>query len=118
MMITSGKIGSLIGRRKAFAIGCVIYACHSFVTSISQSLTVLIIGWSVLEGLGAALIMPAIVRLVASNFATKRRTGLRPRRLRGRDRGRRRRIGGFVTTYWTWRYVFAARWCSSSGSSR
>ncbi|WP_456788958.1 MFS transporter [Cellulomonas sp. P5_C5] len=109
MMITGGKIGSLIGRRRAFAIGCVIYACGSFVTSIAQSLTVLIIGWSVLEGLGAALIMPAIVALVASNFASK-------------DRPRAYGlvasagaiavaagplIGGFVTTYWTWRYVFA-----------
>src|SRR5689334_17402761 len=59
MMITGGKLGSLIGRRRAFAIGCVIYACGSFVTSIAQRLTVLIIGWSVLDGLGAALIMAA-----------------------------------------------------------
>ncbi|KQY43793.1 MFS transporter [Cellulomonas sp. Root137] len=109
MMITGGKIGSLIGRRRAFAIGCVIYACGSFVTSIAQSLPVLILGWSVLEGLGAALIMPAIVALVASNFGTA-------------DRPRAYGlvasagaiavaagplIGGFVTTYWTWRYVFA-----------
>ena len=109
MMITGGKVGSLIGRRRAFAIGCVIYACGSFVTSIAQSLTVLILGWSVLEGLGAALIMPAIVALVASNFASK-------------DRPRAYGlvasagavavaagplIGGFVTTNWTWRYVFA-----------
>ncbi|MET0789208.1 MAG: MFS transporter [Cellulomonas sp.] len=109
MMITGGKIGSLIGRRRAFAIGCVIYACGSFVTSISQTLPQLILGWSLLEGLGAALIMPAIVALVASNFASP-------------DRPRAYGlvasagaiavaagplIGGFVTTYWTWRYVFA-----------
>lgn len=109
MMITGGKIGSLIGRRRAFAIGCVIYACGSFVTSIAQTLPQLILGWSLLEGLGAALIMPAIVALVASNFASP-------------DRPRAYGlvasagaiavaagplIGGFVTTYWTWRYVFA-----------
>ena len=35
LMITGGKVGSLIGRRRAFAIGCVIYACGSFVTSIA-----------------------------------------------------------------------------------
>ena len=63
-MITGGKIGALIGRRKAFGIGLVVYACGSFVTSIAPNLTVLIIGWSLLEGLGAALILPAIVALV------------------------------------------------------
>src|SRR6476661_8058388 len=68
LMITGGKVGELIGRRKAFTIGCVIYACGSFTTSLAQNLTVLIIGWSFLEGLGAVLIMPAIVALVAANF--------------------------------------------------
>src|SRR5213080_4526344 len=34
LMITGGKIGTIIGRRKAFAIGCVIYGAGSFTTSI------------------------------------------------------------------------------------
>ncbi|MGH2539580.1 MAG: MFS transporter, partial [Actinomycetota bacterium] len=67
-MITGGKIGSIVGRRRAFAIGCVIYGAGSFTTAIAPTLGVLIIGWSVLEGVGAALIMPAIVALVAGNF--------------------------------------------------
>jgi MFS family permease len=60
LMITGGKIGGIVGRKRAFAIGCVIYGCGSFVTSISPSLAVLLFGWSVLEGVGAALILPAI----------------------------------------------------------
>jgi MFS family permease len=109
MMITGGKIGSMIGRRKAFAIGCIIYGAGSLTTALAPTLTVLIIGWSVLEGLGAALIMPAIVALVASNF---------PPSGRARAYGLVASagaiavaagplIGGAVTTYWTWRYVFA-----------
>src|SRR6266850_3239003 len=62
-MITGGKIGQIIGRRRAFAIGCIVYGCGSFVTAISPNLGVLLIGWSGLEGLGAALILPAIVAL-------------------------------------------------------
>src|SRR5690348_2538363 len=73
LMITGGKIGQILGRKRAFAIGCVIYACGSLTTSLSPNLTVLIIGWSVLEGLGAVLIMPAIVALVATNFALSQR---------------------------------------------
>src|SRR5262245_61724622 len=41
LMITGGKIGALIGRKRAFAIGCVIYGAGSLTTSLSPSLTVL-----------------------------------------------------------------------------
>src|SRR5947199_4493072 len=67
LMITGGKVGQILGRKRAFAIGCVIYGCGSFTTAVAPSLTVLVVGWSVLEGVGAALIMPAIGALVASN---------------------------------------------------
>src|SRR5207249_8394524 len=73
LMITGGKLGQILGRKRAFGIGCIIYACGSFVTAISQSLTVLMVGWSFLEGVGAALILPAIVALVASNFGPSER---------------------------------------------
>lgn len=109
LMITGGKVGQILGRKRAFAIGCVVYGAGSFITALSPNLTVLLFGWSFLEGVGAALIMPAIVALVASNF----------------DRGGRPRasgmvaaagaialavgplIGGFLTTYASWRWVFA-----------
>src|SRR6266513_1773222 len=74
-MITGGKIGQILGRKRAFAIGCIIYGCGSLVTALSPNLGVLLVGWSGLEGIGAALILPAIVALVASNFGT----GERPR---------------------------------------
>jgi len=72
-MIPGGKVGALIGRKRAFMIGCFIYGCGSFTTALAPNLPVLLLGWSFLEGIGAALILPAIVALVASNFATERR---------------------------------------------
>ena len=109
LMITGGKIGALIGRKRAFSIGCVIYGAGSFTTALAHSLTVLIIGWSFLEGVGAALILPAVVALVAANFPAEARpkayglvsaagavaVAVGPL------------IGGLFTTYWSWRYVFA-----------
>src|SRR5207302_3448444 len=68
LMITGGKIGTIVGRRRAFSIGCVIYGAGSLTTALAPSLPVLLFGWSLLEGIGAALMMPAIVGLVASNF--------------------------------------------------
>src|SRR6266545_5019317 len=110
LMITGGKVGQILGRKRAFAIGCVIYGCGSFTTAIAPSLAVLVVGWSVLEGIGAALIMPAIVALVASNFA-------RPERPRAYGLvasagaiavAAGPLIGGLFTTYLSWRVVFAA----------
>jgi len=109
LMITGGKIGQILGRKRAFAIGCVIYGCGSLITSLSPNLAVLMLGWSVLEGVGAALIMPAIVALVASNFA-------RPQRPRAYGLvasagaiavAAGPLIGGLFTTYLSWRWVFA-----------
>ena len=107
-MITGGKIGQIWGRKRAFAIGCVIYGCGSLVTALSQNLTMLLIGWSLLEGIGAALIMPAVVALIASNFG---------RADRPRAYGLVASagaiavaagplIGGLFTTYASWRWVF------------
>ena len=108
LMIPGGKVGSLIGRKRAFSIGCIIYGAGSLTTALAQNLTVLIIGWSLLEGIGAALILPAIVALVAGNF---------PPAGRPRAYGLVMAagaiavavgplIGGIATTYFSWRWVF------------
>lgn len=108
LMITGGKIGSIIGRRKAFSLGCVIYGCGSFTTGCAQNLPTLIFGWSLLEGMGAALIMPAIVALVASNFApTERPKAYGLVAAAGAIAvAAGPLIGGAATTYASWRYVF------------
>ncbi|SED32208.1 Major Facilitator Superfamily protein [Rhodococcus pyridinivorans] len=108
LMITGGKVGTILGRRRAFGVGLVIYGIGSFTTGLAPNLAVLLVGWSLLEGIGAALIMPAIVSLVAANFAPERRSAayglvaaagasavaVGPL------------LGGAVTTFASWRYVF------------
>jgi MFS family permease len=108
-MITGGKVGQILGRRRAFVVGALVYGTGSAVTALAGSLPVLIVGWSVLEGLGAALIMPSVVALVASNFAAA-----------GRPRAYGLvasagavavavgpLLGGLCTSYLSWRWVFA-----------
>lgn len=109
LMITGGKVGSVLGRRRVFAIGLVVYGSGSLVTALSPNLTVLLIGWSLLEGVGAALIMPAIVALVAGNFPPEKRAaayGL-VAAAGAMAIAAGPLIGGAVTTFASWRYVFA-----------
>ncbi|WP_292391516.1 MFS transporter [Methanosarcina sp. UBA5] len=107
-MITGGKLGDIIGRKKAFRTGLIIYGTGSFLTAISPTMVVLFIGWSIFEGLGATLVMPAIQTLVTSNYSGKDRAlaygilggivasaiALGPI------------IGGWLTTEYTWRLAF------------
>ena len=108
LMLTGGKLGDIIGRRRAFAIGLVIYGCGSALTAASWSMPSLTLGWSVLEGIGAALVLPAMFALVAGNF-------------KGSDRALAYGVlggvagagiavgpilGGWATTELSWRVVF------------
>ena len=116
-MITGGKLGDLLGRRRALRIGLVVYACGSGLTALAPDVVVLLLGWSVIEGLGAALIMPTVTALIAGNFTGRARAGaystiaaaaavaiaLGPI------------IGGFVTAYYSWRWVFAAEVVIAAG---
>jgi MFS family permease len=63
LMITGGRMGAILGRKRAFTIGCLIYAAGSMTTALSPNLAVLMFGWSFFEGVGAALVVPAIVAL-------------------------------------------------------
>ena len=68
LMITGGKLGDLWGRRRVFTIGLVIYGFGSALTAASWSVPSLALGWSVLEGIGAAMVLPALVALAAGNY--------------------------------------------------
>lgn len=108
LMLTGGKLGDIFGRRRIFAIGLVIYAIGSGLTAASWNVPSLMLGWSILEGIGAAMVLPAMVALVAGSY-------------RGSDRAVAYGVlggvagagiavgpilGGWVTTDYSWRYVF------------
>ena len=72
-MITGGKLGDLWGRRRAFAIGLVVYGAGSAITAAAPNVWALIFGWSIVKGLGVALMMSALVAPMAGNYAGKDR---------------------------------------------
>jgi EmrB/QacA subfamily drug resistance transporter len=108
-MLTGAKIGDIIGRRRAFAIGLVIYACGSALTTVSQSVFVLALGWSILEGLGAAMVLPALAALIAGNYEGPERKVAYAviGGVAGAGIAIGPILGGWATTELTWRIVFA-----------
>ena len=108
-MLAGAKLGDILGRDRTFAIGLAIYGLGSLTTALSPNLTVLLIGWSLVEGIGAALVIPAIVSLIARTYGGKQRAlafGI-VGGVAGAAIAAGPLIGGWVTTEFSWRYVFA-----------
>jgi MFS family permease len=109
LMIAGGKLGDLMGRRRAFGIGHVIYGAGSLLTAVSWSVPVLTLGWSVLEGIGAALVLPALAALTARTYEGADRAlayGVLGG-VSGAGIAVGPILGGWATTYLSWRVVFA-----------
>jgi MFS family permease len=109
LMLAGAKLGDILGRDRTFALGLGVYGLGSLTTALSPNLTVLLIGWSLIEGLGAALVMPAIVSLIAATYSGRQRAlafGI-VGGVAGAAIAAGPLIGGWFTTELSWRYVFA-----------
>ena len=108
-MLIGGKIGDRWGAKRAFWIGGLVYGAGSLTTALSPNLGVLLIGWSLVEGLGAVLVIPAIAALTAATYQGKQRAlayGILGG-VSGASMAAGPLIGGWVTANLSWRYVFA-----------
>ena len=107
-MLTGGKIGDIIGRRRGFTIGLMIYGLGSLITALAPTVAILTLGWSILEGLGAALVMPALVALIAGNYEGKERNVAYAviGGVAGAGIAIGPILGGWATTELSWRIVF------------
>lgn len=97
-MIIGGRLGDILGRRRLFFLGLVVYAVGSALTALAPTVWVLALGWSVIEGLGAAMVLPAMAALVAESYRGPDRAvayGVIGGLMRRGDRGRAaaRRLG-------------------------
>src|SRR5436190_5145272 len=108
LTVTGGRMGDLFGRKRMFKLGAVIFVVGAVVASIAHSISVLLLGESIIEGIGAALMMPATASLLVAKY-------------RGHDRAIAFGIwggvaaaasaigpilGGFLTTHYSWRWGF------------
>ena len=108
LMVTGGKIGDRIGRRKAFIVGLCIYAVGSGLTAVAPTVGILTLGWSILEGVGAALVLPALAALIAGNYEDGDRVVAYSviGGVAGAGIAVGPILGGWATTELSWRVVF------------
>ncbi|HXL16687.1 MAG TPA: MFS transporter, partial [Streptosporangiaceae bacterium] len=68
LMIPGSKLTDIWGRKRCFIAGLIIYAAGGLLALASTGLTLLIIGYSLLEGVGSALMIPPIYILITVAF--------------------------------------------------
>jgi len=108
-ILINSKLGDLIGRKRAYILGLLAYAVGALAMTLAQSLTAIVIFWAVIGGVGASLLLPAMQSLIHGNFEGAAQT--QAYALVGAAAAVAAAIGpllgGFVTTYLSWRVGFA-----------
>ena len=107
-ILIGGKVGDLIGRKRAYVLGLLGYAVGAVAMTLAQSLTAIIIFWAIIGGLGASLLLPAMQSLIHGNFEGAARTKVYA--LVGAAAAIAAAVGpllgGFITTFLSWRVGF------------
>ena len=108
-MLLSAKLQDIVGKKKLFLIGTALYGVGTFTAAISSSTTMLFIGWSVIEGIAGALMMPATVSIISGTYSGEKRTvALAIVGVMGAIAAAVGPLfGGVMTTFLSWRYGFA-----------
>ena len=108
-MLLGAKLQDIVGKKKLFLIGTALYGVGTFTAAISSSATMLFIGWSVIEGIAGALMMPATVSIISGTYSGEKRTvALAIVGVMGAIAAAIGPLfGGVMTTFLSWRYGFA-----------
>src|SRR6476619_5296752 len=107
-ILIGSKIGDLFGRKRAYILGLLGYAIGALSMTLSQSLVPIIIFWAIVGGLGASLLLPAMQSLIHGNFQgpMQRQAYALVGAAAAIAAAVGPLIGGFVTTYLSWRVAF------------
>ncbi len=110
-ILIGSKVGDLIGRKRAYVLGLLGYAVGALAMALAQSLTAVLIFWALVGGLGASLLLPAMQSLIHGNFegAAQKKAYATVGAAAAIAVAVGPLLGGFVTTYTSWRIGFPAR---------
>ncbi|MGW4478297.1 MFS transporter [Rhodococcus triatomae] len=108
-ILIGSKVGDLIGRKRAYVLGLLGYATGAAAMTFAQTLTAVIVLWAVVGGIGASLLLPAMQSLVHGNFhgPAQKKVYALVGAAAAIAAAVGPLLGGFVTTYLSWRVGFA-----------
>lgn len=109
LIMTGAKLGDVRGIKRMFTIGIVIFGVGTLLAAVSWNIWILTLGWSIIEGIGAALILPLAFALIFANYEGRERAigfGLLGGVMASAS-AVGPILGGVLTTYLSWRVGFA-----------
>jgi EmrB/QacA subfamily drug resistance transporter len=108
-ILIGGKVGDLIGRKRAYILGLLGYAVGALAMTLAQSVTAIVVFWAVIGGLGASLLLPAMQSLIHGNFEgdMQRRVYALVGAAAAIAAAVGPLLGGVLTTFLSWRVAFA-----------
>ena len=109
LMIPGSKLTDIWGRKRTFQIGLIVYGLGALVGALTPGMGILYLGYSIMEGVGSALLIPPVYILATVNYtATESRAkafgGISAAGGIGAAMGPL--VGGFLTTTISWRASF------------
>ena len=109
LMIPGGKLTDRYGRKRCFTVGLAVYGVGALISAVSPGLGVLIIGNSILEGVGTALLIPPVyilTTLLFTDLPSRARAFGAISAMGGVGAAAGPLIGGFITSAISWRAAF------------
>jgi MFS family permease len=109
LMIPGGKLTDKYGRKRLFMLGLIVYAIGAVLSAVSPNLGLLILGNSILEGIGTAMLIPPVyilTTLLFTEFTSRARAFGVISALGGIGAAAGPLIGGLITSAISWRAAF------------
>jgi EmrB/QacA subfamily drug resistance transporter len=108
LLVIGGRLGDLYGARRMFIIGAALFGVGSLIASLANSVPQLLAGEAVVEGIGAAMMMPATLAIISNTFKGRERATAFAAwgAIAGAAVAFGPIMGGYLTTYHSWRWAF------------
>lgn len=108
LLVIGGRLGDLYGERRILAIGAALFAVGALIGSTADSVPALVLGKGVIQGSGAALMLPTTLSILSNTFRGKERAMAFATwgAVAGAGLAFGPPIGGVLTTFYSWRWAF------------